>query len=268
MLSSDALLAQARERGMPPAKLRGAAREYLQVLVLKTLYAGKGSERLLFLGGTALRLGHGLPRFSEDLDFDASGLRASAWKDLLEATAHALGQAGLPAELSAGERGKLLTGELRFKGFLQAYGLTQDPEEKLRVKVEANRPAYRLTSEPRVVSGFGEIFPVPFASLGLLFAEKILALLGRELPRDVFDTCFLASKHWVPDSAVLHRAGVREPAAQTILARVATFGPAKLRRMARRLEPFLFDPQQARLVAKAQDLLPGMLEYLLPGSQL
>jgi len=262
MLSYDSLLSQARERGMPPAKLRGAAREYLQVLVLKTLYSRKGAERLIFLGGTALRLGHGLPRFSEDLDFDAAGLRAPAWKSLLEATAHALGQAGLPADVSAGERGTLLTGELRFRGFLQAYGLTKDPGEKLRVKVEANRPRYPLASEPRVISGFGEIFPVPFAAPGLIFAEKILALLSREMARDVFDACFLAGKRWVPDPSVLRRAGLREPPAQAILGRVKSFGAAKLRRMARQLEPFLFEPAQARLVEQARELLPEMLTYL------
>ncbi|MDI6689725.1 MAG: nucleotidyl transferase AbiEii/AbiGii toxin family protein [Actinomycetota bacterium] len=44
------------------------AREYCQHLFLSYFYQQKGSEKLLFKDGTALKIIYGSPRFSEDLD--------------------------------------------------------------------------------------------------------------------------------------------------------------------------------------------------------
>ena len=46
-----------------------ALREILQELALLGLWRGKFFEHAAFYGGTALRVLHGLDRFSEDLDF-------------------------------------------------------------------------------------------------------------------------------------------------------------------------------------------------------
>lgn len=46
-----------------------ALREILQEIVLLGLYDGGFFKHAAFYGGTALRILHGLPRFSEDLDF-------------------------------------------------------------------------------------------------------------------------------------------------------------------------------------------------------
>lgn len=262
VLSYDSLLAHAAERGLPPGKARGIVLEYVAVVSLKALTAQRGARGLIFLGGTALRLGYGLPRFSEDLDFDVEALTAREWKALLERAAHDLSRAGFPVEVRAEENGSLLTGDLRFTEMLQAYGLASHPREKLRVKVEANRPGYPLTSEPRVVSAYGEMFPAVFAAPSLAFAEKILALLSRELGRDVYDIFFMAGKRWAPDARVLSARNITGRPAQVILSRVKGWGPQRLQRMARRLEPFLFEAGQARLVAEADRLLPEALEYL------
>lgn len=260
MLSSASLIRHAAERGMPAGKIRGAVREYLQVVVLKALYGQARAEGLVFLGGTALRLAHDLPRFSEDLDFDAQDLALAGWKGLVEAAAHSLARYGFSIEVRTGERGGLLTGDLRFSGLLQAYQLAAEGE-KLRVKVEANRPAYPLMSEPRVISAYGETAAVVFAAPELMAAEKILALLGRELGRDVYDLFFISGRRWRPDERVLAAKGVAEPV-RAVLDRVQAWGRPKLSAMARRLEPFLFQPEDARLVAEARRLLPSALEYL------
>ncbi len=262
MLSYDSLLAHAKERGLPAGKARGLVREYLQVLILKALYGPRRASGLVFLGGTALRLGYGLPRFSEDLDFDAESLSFREWRTLLEEAAHALSISGLSSELRSAEKGSLLSGDLRFEGFLQAYRLSESPGEELRVKLEANRPRYSPAAEPRVIAGFGEMFPVPFAAPGLAFSEKIMALLNRELGRDVFDIFFMAGKSWAPDPGPLSVLGVKASPRELILGRVGAWKPAQLAAMARKLEPFLFEPAQAGLVAQARELLPGTLDYL------
>ncbi|MBE0433513.1 nucleotidyl transferase AbiEii/AbiGii toxin family protein [candidate division WOR-3 bacterium] len=59
------------------------AREYCQHLFLSNLYQMKKSERILFKGGTALRVMYQSPRFSEDLDFSCSGVKIKDIEDLL-----------------------------------------------------------------------------------------------------------------------------------------------------------------------------------------
>ena len=46
-----------------------ALREIIQEIVLLGLWRGKFFEHAAFYGGTAIRIFHGLPRFSEDMDF-------------------------------------------------------------------------------------------------------------------------------------------------------------------------------------------------------
>jgi hypothetical protein len=92
-------------------------------------------------------------------------------------------------------------------------------------------------------------------------AEKILALLHRELGRDIYDIFFMSGKKWIPDARILAAKKVGDPA-KAVLGRITAWGPAKLSGMARALEPFLFEPEQSGLVAQARVLLPPALQYL------
>lgn len=51
------------------ADLTNALKEVFQEIALLGLYQGGFFKKAAFYGGTALRILHGLPRFSEDLDF-------------------------------------------------------------------------------------------------------------------------------------------------------------------------------------------------------
>ncbi|MEZ5303166.1 MAG: nucleotidyl transferase AbiEii/AbiGii toxin family protein [Verrucomicrobiales bacterium] len=51
------------------ADYENALREIVQELALLGLWRSKFYEHAAFYGGTALRVFHGLPRFSEDVDF-------------------------------------------------------------------------------------------------------------------------------------------------------------------------------------------------------
>jgi predicted nucleotidyltransferase component of viral defense system len=52
-----------------PEEVQHALREIMQETALAGLYRSGFFEKAAFYGGTALRIFHGLPRFSEDLDF-------------------------------------------------------------------------------------------------------------------------------------------------------------------------------------------------------
>lgn len=59
-------------------------REYVQHLFLTELYQLPGSEKLLFKGGTALRVVYNSPRFSEDLDFSLFNVSSGEVKPFVE----------------------------------------------------------------------------------------------------------------------------------------------------------------------------------------
>lgn len=62
-------------RDTDPLHGRNVLREYLQARVLEGLQRAGAFNSLAFRGGTALRFLHGLPRYSEDLDFSLEGDR-------------------------------------------------------------------------------------------------------------------------------------------------------------------------------------------------
>jgi len=82
-------------------------REYCQHLFLSYLYQLSGSERLLFKGGTALRVVFGSPRFSEDLDFTGINITQNEVEDLFTNTLVNIEKASIQVEL---EEGKPTTG--------------------------------------------------------------------------------------------------------------------------------------------------------------
>ena len=69
MLSLEYLLEEAKNNGLPIIKKRGVLREYLQIIILNSIYKNNRGKLLFFTGGTALRYFYAMPRFSEDLDF-------------------------------------------------------------------------------------------------------------------------------------------------------------------------------------------------------
>ena len=75
-----------------PGQARNRLREYLQAFALRSFHESEAFRAVAFVGGTALRFLHNLPRFSEDLDFSLvseAGYAGRDWmaklkRDLLE----------------------------------------------------------------------------------------------------------------------------------------------------------------------------------------
>ena len=75
-------------------------REYLQYRMLQLIFRSVHGPKLVFLGGTCLRLLHGNQRFSEDLDFDNKGLTADQFKALADEVGRGLEREGYQVVLS------------------------------------------------------------------------------------------------------------------------------------------------------------------------
>jgi len=78
---------------------RSMIKEYLQCKVLEIIYRSPYQSRLVFIGGTRLRLLNGFRRFSDDLDFDIIGEYGDMdHRNLLEYMAESLNRQNIPAE--------------------------------------------------------------------------------------------------------------------------------------------------------------------------
>ena len=100
MLTLDQIEQQYPESLRPFKK--NILREYLQYKILELIFSSACAGKLVFLGGTALRIVYGSPRFSEGLDFDNRGITEEEFADLSEIVKQGLQREGLEVEITTG----------------------------------------------------------------------------------------------------------------------------------------------------------------------
>ena len=164
--------------------LGNITREYFQHLFLLHLYQEKGSEGLLFKGGTALRIIWQSPRFSEDLDF--TGIKSGMGKieSLMEATLSKIENEGVSTDIV---ESKKTSG-----GYLAIFGFkTQDYQGRVQVEISLRSARQDQGTASLIQSDL--ILPYTLVHLqeALLVGEKIQACLTRGKPRDFYDLYFI-----------------------------------------------------------------------------
>ena len=169
-------------------------REYVQHLFLSRFYKKKGSENILFKGGTALRFAYKSPRFSEDLDFsvrdyfDQKEIEKAVLSFLVD-----LSNLGIEAEI---EESKPTTGGYLANLLLDMYG------KKVSIAIQISSRG-KGTIDSQTLPMTNEYIPTYSAKLlsqGEIAKEKIQAALSRGKPRDLFDIYFLLREGLVPVS--------------------------------------------------------------------
>lgn len=177
--------------GVAPGGRENVAREYLQVYLLRLLHERGANAHLAFVGGTALRLLHRLPRFSEDLDFTRLDDAPTTFDpDELFRTLRAdLEDAGYRVSARAKRPGHVAQAWYRFEGLPAEAGWSRDPRLGLSIRVEADlHPPAGAGVETTLVHRFFAI-AVRHHDLPSLFAGKLHALIARPWPkgRDWYD---------------------------------------------------------------------------------
>lgn len=182
--------ALALARGVPdPGQALNRLREYLQAFVLRSLHESEAFRPLAFVGGTALRFLHNLPRFSEDLDFSLVSPDGYAAKEWLAKVKRDLVLAGFSPEVTWNDRKVVHTGWVRLGGILHEAGLSAMPAEKLAIKLEIDtRPPAGARCERRVVTRH-VTFLLQYYDPPSLLAGKLHAALTRKYSkgRDWYD---------------------------------------------------------------------------------
>lgn len=149
-------------------------RENTIIDVVQELAKSNAGSKIAFKGGTALKLFYGLPRYSEDIDYDIlsganiqevhEAVSASLWKKRWEITDDAV-------------KHYTILLELRFTG----------PERNFRIKIEIS------TREKPLKTTVASLRGVPVLTLeqSFLMTEKLATFIKRGAGRDVFDAWFI-----------------------------------------------------------------------------
>jgi len=262
MLAYDALVEQAKNRQMPPTKMRGILREYLQILILKEMARLSAGKKLYFTGGTYLRLGHNLKRFSEDLDFNIEAFSKKEFEGLVKTIALALKKYNIDAKVKFKYWENIYTAYLIFPFIEKAYNIASrySKPSGIIIKIETNRPIWKIKKEVQVISGFGEIFSCVCTDKSALFADKVDALNKKQRGRHLYDIIFMLSNNYVIDKSVLTSLGIEGDPLVLIAKRTESFSQAQLKKQAEDLRPFLFEESQADLIINAHKIIPELLD--------
>jgi predicted nucleotidyltransferase component of viral defense system len=167
--------------------------EYIQLSILDYLSTSQYIRKLIFIGGTNLRLAKGIDRFSEDLDFDCKEMYKEEFLKMSEDVMHFLIRNGYKIESRDKNTTKLTAfrRNIYFPEFLFNLGLSRHRDERFLIKIEAQDQGVRYTPEIKNIKGCGFYFPFPVPSDSVLCAMKATALLERGKGRDFYDLMFL-----------------------------------------------------------------------------
>ena len=176
-------------------------REYLQHKILQIIFDDPGSaKRLSFIGGTCLRIVHGSHRFSEDIDFDNTGLTKADFIAISKRILSRLEMEGYSVEIKNVFKNAFHC-HIRFPGLLHAQKLSGYKTQKILIQLDTEPQHYAFTPDKRIINKFDIFTEIPTAPLTLLLAQKFYTIINRnrKMGRDFFDIVFLLSKNIRPD---------------------------------------------------------------------
>ncbi len=167
-----------------------ALREAIQHMALLGLWRAGFFEHAAFYGGTALRIIHGLPRFSEDIDFSLLGKRTDfSLKTYLSGLKTELAGFGFETDVASSARKRSLVDSAFIKANTRVHLLRISAAASLAGTVPMNQLLkVKLKVDTDPPGGFSTdasflVFPIPFSvrvySLPDLFAGKMHGVLCR-----------------------------------------------------------------------------------------
>lgn len=187
-------------KGYFPAELRTNTtfqkymlKEYIQLMILDFLSTSPYIQKVVFIGGTNLRLVKGIDRFSEDLDFDSKNFSQDDFTKMTDDILAFLRRSGLKAETrdKANDKLKAFRRNLYFPELLFELSLSGYREERFLIKVESQDQEYEYKPHIVNIKRAGFFFPFSVPPDSILCAMKLSALLTRQKGRDFYDAMFL-----------------------------------------------------------------------------
>jgi hypothetical protein len=191
-----------------------AVKEIIQEVALYALWRADFFDVALFQGGTSLRILHGLPRFSEDLDFMLRSPRPDfAWTTYLKILVEVFAYFGLKLDAQPKEKmtNSIRQAVLKENSIASQLDLTfagsgRRKTYKIKLEIDVNPPMH--SGEARSFLDFPSDYEVRHQDLPSNFALKIHALLCRGYlkGRDWYDFSWYISNGVSPNLSHLQSA--------------------------------------------------------------
>lgn len=253
MLPSQQFFKEYTKDNRIPWQERSVLTEYLQVITLKCLSQSSCKDKISFLGGTALRLGWGLSRFSEDLDFDLLNKRKFDIEKLKEDLIKQFQLLNFKVDIRTKKTENIFIIYLRFNEVLRPFGFSVPKNQKLLIKFEIDYdPPKNIITETRVLNGFRESFPLVFNTLETIYAQKMIALMFRpyQKSRDIYDIrWFIFQKNLEPNYKLLAEKGIKvKNKAELVSVVKERLLKMDLKKATVDVRRFLFDPREAEWI--------------------
>ncbi len=190
---------------------KNAMKEVMQELVLCGLSRGGFFKEAAFYGGTALRIFHGLDRFSEDLDFSLissnENFNLKEYFPTLEKEVKAYGLNVTISEKKKTKKSQIMSAFLKgntkehmlvfYADDARGLNIARNETVKIKFEVDINPPAYAAFEHKY------RLLPMPYEvklyDMPSLFAGKIHAVLCRNWQervkgRDLYDYVFYLTR--------------------------------------------------------------------------
>ncbi|HPY81813.1 MAG: nucleotidyl transferase AbiEii/AbiGii toxin family protein [Bacteroidales bacterium] len=158
-----------------------ATHEVMQQITLAGLYRGGFFNKAAFYGGTCLRIFHGLPRFSEDMDFTLlqkqDDFMLETYFDAIQNEFIALGREVVITKKNKTAQTNIESAFL--KDNTEIYNVEFRTERTIKIKIEVDsNPSLKFSTEQKI-----QLLPFSFVTRCMtkpcLFAGKMHALLFR-----------------------------------------------------------------------------------------
>ena len=195
-----------------PNVLRNRLKEAVQTVILQSLSRQRFFEQAAFYGGTALKLFHGLERFSEDLDFALlhtnhsfsiepyiHGIEISLMEQGLEMSVHKVDKTGRSTTIeSAFVKGETLVNQLQITALVPPVaGIPGNALVKVKFKVDYVPPAGATFENLYLYEPLPSV--IKLYDLSSMLAGKIHAVLcrnwrNRVKGRDYYDYFWFLKK--------------------------------------------------------------------------
>ena len=227
---------------------RSLLREYLQYKILEIIFTSVHAAKLVFIGGTALRMVYDNHRFSEDIDLDNFGLTDTEFKQTAQKVKAGLETEGFHVEITNAGKASYRC-NIRFPGLLFGSGLSHHPDEKIRVQIDNLAQGFHYLPERKILNKFDVFTEIFTPSIDLLLSQKINALLTRKRAkgRDFYDVVFLMSLTRPHYQFLEQKCGIDEPNALRAKL-IELSGKLDFKALAMDVESFLFRPSESKKV--------------------
>lgn len=231
-------------------------KEYLQYKILEIVFSSPYASKLVFIGGTCLRIVHQNQRFSEDLDFDNFGLTLEEFSDLSHCIQSKLEFLGFAVSIKNVTKGAFHC-HVRFPGLLLQTGLSGFQEERILIQLDTEAQGYEFQPERYFLNKFDVFSSIGVAPLSLLLAQKFYAVLNpkRNKGRDFFDIVYLMSLNVKPDFDFLKLKQGIENSEQLKQAILTHCQKINMKEMANDVAPFLFNANDTNKIIHFEPFL-------------